>query len=137
MTNRPPRRANAGEKGFTMARLMKIKEFLADNLTGPQNNKHVWLEIREGWYERNGNHQLEVAFGGKPYPALIASWRNIVCKLGYEGVVSELKVYGGYEAWFNVPNYNRNGYNVKWRVWTKQPTEAQRKNTPWDVNTLD
>ena len=123
-----------------MARLMKIKEFKADDLSGPQNNRHVWMEIREGWYGRGNTetgHNLERAYGGKPYPALISSWRNGVCKVGYEGVVGMLRVDGGYEVWFEVPNYNRNGYNVKWRLWTKRPTEEQRKSTPWDVNTLN
>lgn len=122
-----------------MARLMKIKEFLADKLTGPQNNKHVWLEVREGWYRHFGEdyRNVEEAYGGKPYPALIASWKGTVCRQGYQGVVCQLQVCGGYESWFTIPNYGGNGYNVKWRIWTKQPTEEQRKNTPWDVNTLD
>lgn len=123
-----------------MARLMKIKEFKADDLSGPQNNRHVWMEIREGWY---GTHcfespqSMENVYGGKPYPALISSWRGLVCKQGYEGIVYSLRVDGGHESWFRVPNYDHNGYNVKWRLWTKCPSEEQRINTPWDVNTLN
>ena len=122
-----------------MARLIKIKEFHESTFHGPQSNRHVWMEIREGWYERQGTetgHNLERAYGGKPYPALICGCRNGLCKLGYEGVVGQVMVAGGYESWFQVANYNRCGYNVKWRLWTKKPDEEQRKNTPWDVNTI-
>ena len=123
-----------------MARLLRINEFKTDDLCGPKNNRHVWMEIREGWY---GTHScfessaLERVYGGKPYPALISSWSGEVCKVGYKGVAYRLRVDGGHEAYFNVPNHNHDGYNVKWRLWTKCPSEEQRKNTPWDVNICD
>lgn len=105
-----------------MARLLKIKEFHQSTFNGWKSNRHVWMELRDS----------------EPYPALICGWRDGLCKEGYLGIVGQVRVAGGREEWFQVANYayNRRGYNVKWRLWTKCPSEEQRKNTPWDVNTI-
>lgn len=117
-----------------MARLMKITEFTTDSFGGPQKNKHVWMEVREGYYGRFGGLStriLEDTYGGKPYPALISGCRYMRMVNGKK-IVGQLKVDGGYTVWFNVFNDYGTGYNVVWRLWTSKPTEEQCKNTDWE-----
>lgn len=101
-------------------------EEIAVNSKGKYENRHVWMEIRPGYYQGS----LDKSYGGKPYAAVICGYRNIVFRDGKE-FFCQIEVRGGYEALFNVFNDYKTGYGVKWRCWTARPTDEEMSTTPW------
>lgn len=112
-------------------RVMTLEE-IALVSKGKFENRHVWLEIRPGYYQGS----LDKSYGGKPYAAVICGYRDIKFRDGKE-FFCRIEVRGGYEAWFNVFNDYGTGYGVKWRCWTARPTKEQIEAVKWDADTPD